>query len=64
MEFSWSTDYDAETLSNANQAFYLWEEREYDKAEPFLRMAAQQKYEYSMPNYALILLDVEHLKKL
>ncbi|WP_032114049.1 hypothetical protein [Candidatus Paracaedibacter symbiosus] len=55
------SDYDEETLEAANEGFFHWEEREASEAEGFLKKAAIARHSYSMPKYALILLDSEHL---
>lgn len=51
------SDYDEETLDAANQAFFLWEERDYEAAKPFLKIAAEKRHSYSISKYALLLLD-------
>lgn len=51
------SDYDDETLDAANEALFLWEERQFEEAEPFLAKAAMSQHSYSMPKYALILIS-------
>lgn len=56
MELGNISDYDDETIEAGNQAFFLWEEHELEKAEPFLKIAAEKRYSYSMGKYAFILI--------
>lgn len=51
------SDYDDETIDQANKAFFHWEERKYDLARPYLKAACHGRYGYSLANYALLLLD-------
>lgn len=60
-EMGYLSDYDEETIEAANEAFFYWEERQFDMAEPYLAKSALAQYSYSMPKYALILMDHEHL---
>src|SRR5271166_4542568 len=54
------SDYDDETLENANKAFFLCEEDEHEAAEPFLKFAAERRCSYSMARYAFLLF---HLRR-
>lgn len=57
------SDYDEETLQNANQAFFLCEEEHrFEEAEPFLKIAADRGHSYSMTQYALYLLGKRDLR--
>lgn len=58
------SDYDDETLQNANQAFFLCEEEQnYKDAEPLLKITAEKGYSYSMPMYASLLLQKNNLDR-
>jgi len=60
-----TSDYDEETLENANKAFFYCEEdRNFEAAEPYLKAAADKRYSYSMVAYAFyLLLEKKCLRK-
>ena len=52
-----TSDYDDETLANANKAFFLCEEdQDYEAAKPYLLAAVVKRYSYCMVSYAFYLL--------
>jgi hypothetical protein len=49
------SDYEEDVIQHANEAFFLWEENEHEKARDHLRISSNGRYKYHLGHYAWLL---------